>query len=104
MPDEDDCVDNSPAFAGSPGHCKNDEDEIPKYKRCRCRSSAIWPPDALTRLMMEADHVSEIALDALLVRIAGARAAMSAHQTDCVDADDEFHVGNDGSNDAAKVN
>lgn len=29
----------------------------------------VWPPDALTRLLMEADGVAENALDALLKRV-----------------------------------
>jgi hypothetical protein len=97
MPDEDDCAENSAAFAGSLGHYRNDGGEIPKCKRRRRRSSVIWPPDALTRLMMEADHVSEIALDSLLQRIARARAAMITPQTDCVHADAQFHAGIAGS-------
>jgi hypothetical protein len=102
MPDEDDCAANSAAFAGSPGHCKRDEGEFPKCERCHCRSSPIWPPDALTRLMMEADHVSESSLDALLRRIARARATMSAPQTDCVRTDEKFRAG-DGPNYVAEV-
>jgi hypothetical protein len=32
-----------------------------------------WPPDALTRLLMQADNVTEDALDALLRRIVAFR-------------------------------
>ena len=53
--------------------------------------------------MMEADHVSEIALDALLQRIAKAQVAMIAAQTNCVRADEEFDAESDGSNYAAEV-
>jgi hypothetical protein len=88
MPHEDDCLDTSAGFAGSPGYYENHEGEIRKCERCRCRSSPIWPPDPLTRLMMQADHVSEIALDALLQRVARARAAAIGPQTGCARADE----------------
>jgi hypothetical protein len=88
MPHEDDCLDPSAEIAGSPGCYKTHDDEIHKCERCRCRSALIWPPDALTRLMMEADRVSEIALDALLQRIVRARAAGIIPQIDCVRADE----------------
>jgi hypothetical protein len=40
---------------------------------CRGRELA-WPPDALTRLLMQADGVTEIEIDDLLRRVAAARA------------------------------
>jgi hypothetical protein len=88
MPRVEDCLDTSAGFAGSPACYKTHEGEIRKSTRCRCRSSLIWPPDALTRLMIEADHVSEIELDALLQRIVRARAAAIAPQIDSVRADE----------------
>jgi hypothetical protein len=39
-----------------------------------CKNCQIWPPDSLTRLLMQADSVTEIALDALLRRVAASRA------------------------------
>jgi hypothetical protein len=33
----------------------------------------VWPPDALTRLLMKADGVAESTLDALLQRVARTR-------------------------------
>jgi hypothetical protein len=40
----------------------------------RCLRHVIWPPDALTRLLMQADGVTEDVLDSLLRRVAGFRA------------------------------
>jgi hypothetical protein len=88
MPPQDDCSDTSAESAGCPGYYKNHEGRIHKCERCRCCSSLIWPPDALTRLMMEADRVSEIALDALLQRIVRARAAAIAPQTGFIRTDE----------------
>jgi len=39
-----------------------------------CGNCQIWPPDSLTRLLMQADNVTEIGLDALLRRVAASRA------------------------------
>jgi hypothetical protein len=39
-----------------------------------CKNFQIWPPDSLTRLLMQADSVTEIDLDALLRRVAASRA------------------------------
>jgi hypothetical protein len=40
-----------------------------ELKPCHHCWQVIWPPDALTRLLMEADGVTENALDALLKRV-----------------------------------
>jgi len=46
-----------------------------KLDPCDHHLQIIWPPDALTRLVMAADGVSEEALDALLRRIVQTRKA-----------------------------
>jgi hypothetical protein len=73
------------------GHQDNGADDLdatgpvrPSFRRChyrageagkqRCQRHLIWPPDALTRLLMQADGVTEDVLDALLQRVAGCRA------------------------------
>jgi len=40
-----------------------------ELNRCHHCSQVVWPPDALTRLLMEADGVTESALDAILKRV-----------------------------------
>jgi hypothetical protein len=72
---EDDGLDVFAAVIGSPGHCESDASAMCKCEPCRYRSGLAWPPDALTRLVMDADHVPEIALERLLQRIAAAQAA-----------------------------
>jgi hypothetical protein len=72
---EDNCVEISDTANGAPRHCENDGSANCKCEPCRCRSRLAWPPDALTRLLMEADRVPEFVLDDLLLRVAAARAA-----------------------------
>jgi hypothetical protein len=43
-------------------------------RRSGCRLRLAWPPDSLTRLLMDADGVTETELDGLLRRVAEARA------------------------------
>jgi hypothetical protein len=40
-----------------------------KFNPCHHSLRVAWPPDALSRLLMEADGVTESALDALLKRV-----------------------------------
>lgn len=63
------------AVSGSPGHRESDGSVMCKCEPCRCRPGLVWPPDALTRLLMDADSVSEIVLERLLQRIAAAQVA-----------------------------
>jgi hypothetical protein len=72
---EDDGLDIFTAVIGSPGHCECDASAMCKCEHCRYRSGLAWPPDALTRLLMDADRVPEIVLERLLRRIAAAQAA-----------------------------
>jgi hypothetical protein len=43
-------------------------------RRSRCQLKLAWPPDPLTRLLMDADGVTESELDGLLRRVVEARA------------------------------
>jgi hypothetical protein len=72
---EDDGLDIFAAAIGSPGHGESDASAMGKCEPCRYESGLAWPPDALTRLLMDADHVPEIVLERLLQRIAAAQAA-----------------------------
>ena len=72
---EDDGLDVFAAVIGSAGHYESHASAMCKCEPCRYRSGLNWPPDALTRLLMDADHVPEIALERLLQRIAAAHAA-----------------------------
>jgi hypothetical protein len=63
------------AVIDSPGHCESDGGAVCKCEPCRYRSGLAWPPDALTRLLMDADGVPEIVLERLLQRVAAAQAA-----------------------------
>jgi hypothetical protein len=70
MRHEGDYIDSATTSRCPPMPC-----ETCRFMRCKldpCRHSlqVAWPPDALTRLLMEADGVTESALDALLRRVA----------------------------------
>ena len=43
-----------------------------------CEHGLLWPPDALTGLLMEADGITEDALDALFRRIMAIRTSGSS--------------------------
>jgi hypothetical protein len=70
----DNSIEVSAAVDGSSGQCDNHRSATCSSKPC-CFSRLAWPPDALTRLLMNADRVPEVVLDALLQRIAAARAS-----------------------------
>jgi hypothetical protein len=63
------------AVIDSPGRCESDGSAVCKCDPCRYRSALVWPPDALTRLLMDADGVPEIVLERLLQSVAAAQAA-----------------------------
>jgi hypothetical protein len=67
---EDDGLDIFSAVIGSPGHRESDASAMCKCEHCRHRLGLACPPDALTRLLMDADSVPEIVLERLLQRIA----------------------------------
>ena len=48
--------------------------QVGQQRRSGCQRQLAWPPGPLTRLMMEADSVTEIELDEILQRVAAARA------------------------------
>jgi hypothetical protein len=71
---DNDRLDISHAVTGSPGHCESDASATCECDHSRFRSGLAWPPDALTRLLMDADRVPELVLERLLQRIVSARA------------------------------
>jgi hypothetical protein len=71
---EVDGLDILAAASGSPAHCESAASAMCKCEPCRNRSGLAWPPDALTRLLMDADRVPDIVLERLLQRIAAAQA------------------------------
>lgn len=81
MRHEDDGLDICTAGIGAAGHCESDASAMCKCGPCRYRSGLAWPPDALTRLLMDADRVPEIVLERLLQRIAAAQRLLSYHGT-----------------------
>jgi hypothetical protein len=56
-----------------PALCRFRPKRARRSKPAACGQRLVWPPDPITRLLMEADGVTEIELDGLLRRIAAAR-------------------------------
>lgn len=70
---DDDSLDGQGADGGGVGSCQTQEPLMATYEPARCHASLSWPPDALTSLLMQADSVPELVLDALLRRVAAIR-------------------------------
>ena len=68
--------------AGISGVCETCGSMICKTEPCCHISYIAWPPDALTRLLMDADGIQESALDALLKRVARTRGIHQSAVTD----------------------
>jgi hypothetical protein len=73
----DDCVDNASTTSRFSMAYSISGSMQCEFYPCDHHLQIIWPPDALTRLLMAADGVSEEALDALLKRILQTRQASS---------------------------
>jgi hypothetical protein len=74
MPRKHSRVDDVAASARFPALCQLRPARAWNFRRPGCGTRITWPPDPLTRLLMEADGVMETELDAILLRVAAARA------------------------------